>query len=52
MPLRDYGCEDCFKRKERVEYPNRVYGKMICVCGTTMTKLMSVFARTPKKWEV
>ena len=52
MPLREYACESCFKKKERLEYPNGIYGKMICSCGSTMGKLISVFARTPKGWEV
>jgi hypothetical protein len=52
MPIKEYGCEDCFKKKERRESTTGIYGKMICECGMTMGKLVSAFARTAKKWEV
>ena len=51
MSYREYACEKCLNKKERLESSTGIYGKMEC-CGKAMVLLVSVFARTAKKWEV
>lgn len=50
MPLFEYECCKCKQIKEvLLKTPAKTEG---CSCGYSMSRKVSSFAKTPKKWEV